>query len=88
MSFPDDTWRSDREAAALEGGETCRGVGVGLPGWSRAHAEKEKKAAAANQTQLPTSGDGRAFGKRGKDTKQDRQSHDSKIYDKGDQKWN
>ena len=63
-------------------------VGVGLPGWSGAHAEKEKKAAAANQTQLPTSGDGRAFGKRGKDTKQDRQSHDSKIYDKGDQKWN
>ena len=30
MSFPDDTWRSDREAAALEGGETCRGVGVGV----------------------------------------------------------
>ena len=27
MSFPDDTWRSDREAAALEGGEVLWGGG-------------------------------------------------------------
>ena len=43
MSFPDDTWRSDREAAALEGGETCRGVGVGVEHTLRKRSRRQQQ---------------------------------------------